>query len=282
MAACAGTRPRGGRGDAVAGLAGELARAAHQRARSRPGADRWLLAGDGLARIRPAETARLAGAPGPCGDVSRPSCPGWPGARGWGAVAAERTARRAGERRDPRGGLEAGARDRGGPGAARTRRRPRRPSRPGHVPPLDGSPRAADGGGALDRATTRDALELLYQRRPAGPGNRPAAPSAAGARRAACRRSSSSASGPGEDSARAAGRGASGPRRGAAPRSASWRRWGCSRGCPAALRRPRCRPGGHPGSAEGAQAGSRGVRTRTELPTATQARAHFRPTLRER
>ena len=74
----------------VAGLAGELARAAHRGA-ARGRGPSLAVAGDGLERIRPAGSARLAL------EVAREGCvvselPAWASARGWGSVAAERTA----------------------------------------------------------------------------------------------------------------------------------------------------------------------------------------------
>lgn len=74
----------------VAGLTGELARAAHLGAAEGRGPS-LAVAGDGLERIRPAQAARLAR------QVAREGCvvselPAQVSGRGWGAVAAERTA----------------------------------------------------------------------------------------------------------------------------------------------------------------------------------------------
>jgi DNA processing protein len=150
----------------VAGLAGELARAAHRGVLEVEGGS-LAVAGDGIGSVRPAAAARVAR------DVARSGCvvselaPGASG-RGWGAVAAERTTATLGsvavlvEAEASAAGLAsaksavAGGRRLGAvPGPLTSR--------------LSGGPHAMILEGATLIRDAEDALELLYAAHPDGP-----------------------------------------------------------------------------------------------------------------
>jgi len=147
----------------VAGLAGELARAVHLGAMEGRGGS-LAVAGDGLERIRPERSARLARELGRAGSVVS-ELPARASGRGWGAVAAEhRASEIAGVailvEDEPDGaatGIARSAMDRGlALGAV-----------PGPVTsPLSAGPHAMLMAGACLIRDARDALELLYSHRP--------------------------------------------------------------------------------------------------------------------